>query len=368
MKISKVKTTIKSLVLCVLMSVSVLAFTACSSDAVNGNGKINIVCTTYPQYDWIQNIIGDETDKFNVTLLIDGGVDLHSYQPSAKDMAKISSADMFVYVGGSSDAWVLDAVRETANKNMKKVNMMELLGDRAKEEEVVEGMQSDEHGHSHTADDEDTHSHSDESDVHNDTDSHNTEATSTVSDGHSHDDSDIEYDEHIWLSLKNAKVLTQKIADIIKELDADNADEYQANADAYVKQLSDLDKEYESVISASRLKTVVFGDRFPFRYLVDDYNLDYYAAFAGCSAETEASFKTVTFLAGKVDEIGTKVILAIDGSDEKIANTIKDNTKDKNQEILIMDSMQSANKKESEDYSYINIMLKNLTILKQALA
>ena len=273
---------------------------------------------------------------------MDGGADLHSYQPSAKDMAKISSADMFVYVGGSSDAWVFDAVRETVNKNMKKVNMMELLGDRAKEEEVVEGMQDDEHGHSHTAS-EDSHGEHEETD-------------------------EIEYDEHIWLSVKNAEILVQKLTDVIKGLDTDNAEEYQSNADAYIKQLSDLDKEYESVISAARLKTVVFGDRFPFRYLVDDYNLDYYAAFAGCSAETEASFKTVTFLAGKVDETGTKSILTIDGSDEKLAMTIKDNTKDKNQEILQMDSMQSVKISESEDYNYINAMLKNLTVLKQALS
>lgn len=326
---------IKTLILCVLLCTTLLTFAGCSNGTDSTGGKINIVCTTYPQYDWIQNIIGEEQDKFNVTLLIDGGVDLHSYQPSAKDMAKISSADMFVYVGGSSDAWVSDAVRETANKNMKKVNMMELLGDRAKEEEVVEGMQSDEH--------DDTTTSKEESE-------------------------DIEYDEHIWLSIKNAKILTQKLADVIKELETDNKEQYQSNADAYIKQLSDLDREYESVIGSSRLKTVVFGDRFPFRYLVDDYNLDYYAAFVGCSAETEASFKTVTFLAGKVDEIGAKVILAIDGSDEKIANTIKDNTKDKNQEILIMDSMQSVNEKESEDYTYINIMIKNLTVLKQALS
>ena len=342
-RLSNIKIKLKTLFLCAFLGVGLLAFTGCSGsgEAVN-NGKLNIVCTTYPQYNWIQNIIGEDSEKFNLTLLIDGGVDLHSYQPSAKDMAKISSADMFVYVGGSSDAWVLDAVRETANKNMKKVNMMELLGDRAKEEEVVEGMQSDEHGHSHTDDDDSEHSDA--------------------------SDEDTEYDEHIWLSLKNAKVLTQQLANVIKELDSENADEYQSNADAYIKQLSDLDKEYETVISSSRLDTVVFGDWFPFRYLVDDYNLDYYAACAGCSAETEASFKTVTFLAGKVDEIGTKVILAIDGSDEKIANTIKDNTKDKNQEILVLDSMQSAKTTESDDYNYINVMVKNLTVLKQALA
>ena len=332
---------LQSLMLCVILAASLFAFTGCQGNVQN-NGKINIVCTTYPQYNWIQNIIGEESEEFNLTLLVDGGADLHSYQPSAKDMAKISSADMFVYVGGSSDAWVFDAVRETVNKNMKKVNMMELLGDRAKEEEVVEGMQDDEHGHSHTAS-EDSHGEHEETD-------------------------EIEYDEHIWLSVKNAEILVQKLTDVIKELDTDNAEEYQSNADADIKQLSDLDKEYESVISAARLKTVVFGDRFPFRYLVDDYNLDYYAAFAGCSAETEASFKTVTFLAGKVDETGTKAILTIDGSDEKLAMTIKDNTKDKNQEILQMDSMQSVKISESEDYNYINVMLKNLTVLKQALS
>ena len=206
-------------------------------------------------------------------------------------------------------------------------------------------------GHSHDHDEDEDHDEEEEHD-------HDEE------DEHHHD----EYDEHIWLSVKNAEILVQKLTDVIKELDTDNAEEYQSNADAYIKQLSDLDKEYESVISAARLKTVVFGDRFPFRYLVDDYNLDYYAAFAGCSAETEASFKTVTFLAGKVDETGTKAILTIDGSDEKLAMTIKDNTKDKNQEILQMDSMQSVKISESEDYNYINVMLKNLTVLKQALS
>ena len=171
---------LQSLMLCVILAASLFTFTGCQGNVQN-NGKINIVCTTYPQYNWIQNIIGEESEEFNLTLLVDGGADLHSYQPSAKDMAKISSADMFVYVGGSSDAWVFDAVRETVNKNMKKVNMMELLGDRAKEEEVVEGMQDDEHGHSHTAS-EDSHGEHEETD-------------------------EIEYDEHIWTSLENAQLL-----------------------------------------------------------------------------------------------------------------------------------------------------------------
>ena len=187
-----------------------------------------------------------------------------------------------------------------------------------------------------------------------------------MEEGHNHTDDDIEYDEHIWLSLKNAAILTQYLADIVKDLDKDNSQLYQDNADAYINQLARLDSDYENVCENSRLKTVVFGDRFPFRYLVDDYGIDYYAAFAGCSAETEASFKTVTFLSGKIDEIGTGSILVIDGSDKRIANTIKGNTSQKNQQILTMDSMQSAGTDDA-DYTYLNVMSNNLVVLKQAL-
>ena len=180
---------------------------------------------------------------------------------------------------------------------------------------------ADEHSYDHTADDNaDEYTVGDHSDEHsedNHADDHSLEA------GHSHTDEDIEYDEHIWLSLKNAAVLTQYLADIVKDLDKDNSQLYQDNADAYINKLAGLDSDYENVCENSRLKTVIFGDRFPFRYLVDDYGIDYYAAFAGCSAETEASFKTVTFLSGKIDEIGTGSILVIDGSDKRIANTIK---------------------------------------------
>ena len=223
---------------------------------------------------------------------------------------------------------------------------------------------ADEHSDEHTADDHaDEYTageHSDDHSEDNHADYHSLEA------GHSHTDDDIEYDEHIWLSLKNAAILTQYLADIVKDLDKDNSQLYQDNADAYINQLAGLDSDYENVCENSRLKTVVFGDRFPFRYLVDDYGIDYYAAFAGCSAETEASFKTVTFLSGKIDEIGTGSILVIDGSDKRIANTIKGNTSQKNQQILTMDSMQSAGTDDA-DYTYLNVMSNNLVVLKQAL-
>ena len=366
---------------------SMLLLTGCSSDTGYDDDRISIVCTTFPQYDWLSQIIGDNSDKFRLTLLINGGVDLDSYQPSAKDMTKISSADVFVYVGGESDAWVLDAVRETKNKEMIKVNMMELISDRTKEEEVIEGMQESRfqfrhtHTHSHSADDH-SDDHADEHSDDHTADDHADEYTAgdhsgdhsednhaddhSLEAGHSHADEDIEYDEHIWLSLKNAAVLTQYLADIVKDLDKDNSQLYQDNADAYINKLAGLDSDYENVCENSKLKTVIFGDRFPFRYLVDDYGIDYYAAFAGCSAETEASFKTVTFLSGKIDEIGTGSILVIDGSDKRIANTIKGNTSQKNQQILTMDSKQSAGTDDA-DYTYLNVMSNNLVVLKQAL-
>ena len=205
---------------------------------------------------------------------------------------------------------------------------------------------ADEHSYDHTADDHaDEYTAGDHSGDHsedNHADDHSLEA------GHSHTDEDIEYDEHIWLSLKNAAVLTQYLADIVKDLDKDNSQLYKDNADAYINKLAGLDSDYENVCENSRLKTVI------------------YAAFAGCSAETEASFKTVTFLSGKIDEIGTGSILVIDGSDKRIANTIKGNTSQKNQQILTMDSMQSAGTDDA-DYTYLNVMSNNLVVLKQAL-
>ena len=261
--------------------------------------------------------------------------------------------------------------------------MQQLISDRTKEEEVIEGMQESRfqfrhtHTHSHSADDH-SDDHADEHSDDHTADDHADEYTAgdhsednhaddhSLEAGHSHTDEDIEYDEHIWLSLKNAAVLTQYLADIVKDLDKDNSQLYQDNADAYINQLAGLDSDYENVCENSRLKTVIFGDRFPFRYLVDDYGIDYYAAFAGCSAETEASFKTVTFLSGKIDEIGTGSILVIDGSDKRIANTIKGNTSQKNQQILTMDSMQSAGTDDA-DYTYLNVMSNNLVVLKQAL-
>lgn len=325
-----------------LMLVAVLAVCALSGCGTSKSGedtkdkKIKIVTTIFPEYDWVMQILGDKADKADVTMLLDKGVDLHSYQPSTADIAKISEADVFIYVGGESDEWVEDVLKQAKNKNLKVINLMDVMGDKAKEEEVKEGMQPEE------------------------------EEAEEAKDGK--EEEEVEYDEHVWLSLKNAKIFTKKIADVLSEVDKDNAKTYQANYESYAKKLDALDKKYAEAVASAKNKTLVFGDRFPFRYLVNDYGLDYYAAFVGCSAESEASFETVTFLAKKIDELGLNNVLTIEGKNHKIAKTVVDNTKNKDQKVLTMDSMQSTTAKDVKDgATYLGIMEKNLEVLKEAL-
>jgi len=292
--------------------------------------KKNIVCTTYPEYDWVINIIGADSKDFEVTLLQNKGTDLHSYQPSVKDIAKVSMCDLFIFVGGESDEWVENIIENPKNSKMKVINMMETLGDKVYEEEVVEGMQAEEE------------------------------------EGESEEEP--EYDEHIWLSLRNAILLVNSISAEIQNLNPEKASVYKDNASKYTDKLSELDKEYKNVIGKADKNTILFADRFPFRYLAEDYGLNYYAAFVGCSAETEASFETVAFLSKKVDELNLGTVLVIEKSDSKIAKTVIASTKSKNQQILVMDSLQSITQKDIKNgRNYYSVMKNNLEILKNAL-
>ena len=472
--------------------------------------KLSVVTTIFPEYDWVKEILGDKAESTDLTMLLDNGVDLHSYQPTADDIVKISDCDLFVYVGGESDKWVDDALKEATNKDMKVIDLLEVLGDSVKTEETVEGMQETEHAHDHskevstfedhevqdrslsdwagswqsaypfaldgtlddafaamaeegemTADEYKTYYQNGyKTDITNiniegdhiaftyedgkkvgsdykyigyyiqnwstgtkaamyrfeaeDKDSGapvyiefndhmiesaapehfhirmSNESFDAIVDpekswptffpadmtgedlcehmeGHGHDHEE-EADEHVWLSLKNAKTLVTAIADALQELDPDNKDTYAANASAYIEKLSALDGAYQSAVDGAARKTVLFGDRFPFRYLVDDYGLNYYAAFSGCSAESEASFKTVTFLADKLDELGLKTVLTIEKSDDRIAQTVIENTETKDQKILELNSMQSITSDEIADgVTYLSVMEDNLNVLKEAL-
>ena len=537
-----------ALLLALLMLASVLA--GCASEQVNNdtnpetkpdasantdvNAKpaaekapeksLKIVTTIFPEYDWVREVLGDQAENDELTMLLDNGVDLHSYQPTADDIIKISDCDLFIYVGGESDGWVDDALKNATNKNMKVINLLDVLGNSVKTEEVVEGMQETEHDHDHskevstfeddevqdrslsdwagdwqsaypfaldgtlddafaamaeegemTADEYKTYyqngyktditnidiegdhiefTYEDGKKVGSDykyvgyyiqnwstgtkaamyrfeavdrtsgapiyiefndhmiepaTAEHfhirmSNESFDAIVDpenswptffpagmtgeeicehmeGHDHDEDEEhkreegeeheheeEKDEHVWLSLKNAEVLVNAISASLQELDPDNKATYAANSSAYIEKLSALDGEYQAAVDAATYQTVLFGDRFPFRYLVDDYGLSYYAAFVGCSAETEASFETISFLAKKVDELGLPCVLTIEGAQHKIGETIVQNTAEKNQKVLTMDSMQSTTSKDVKNgTTYLSVMEQNLSVLKEAL-
>ena len=337
--------------------------TGCLSVCISGEcrgaedaGKIQIVTTIFPEYDWVMNILGENPADAEVTMLLDSGVDLHSYQPTADDILKIATCDLFIYVGGASDAWVDNALQEAVNEDMTIISLLDVLGDSAKEEEVVDGMQDTdqdhEHGHDEDGDGED------EADENEDGEGHD----------HGHKDAEAEYDEHVWLSLRNASVLVRTISDAVQAVDPEHADVYEENTSAYISELETLDAAYQDAVDAASFHTLLFGDRFPFRYLTDDYGLDYYAAFSGCSAETEASFETITFLSQKLDELALPAIMTIEGTDHRIAETIVRSTKSKNQQILVLDSMQSVTAGDAADgVSYLSIMENNLSVLKEAL-
>lgn len=316
-------------------------FTGCgASEKPTAQGdKLKIVTTIFPEYDWTREILGDQSERTEVTMLLDNGVDLHSYQPTADDLIKIAECDLFIYVGGESDGWVESALASTSNPDRAVINLIDTLGDSVKLEEVVEGMQETEHDHE---EDED-HAH----DV---------------------DEQEAETDEHVWLSLGNAQAVCQKIAEKLGEIDPEHEQAYTQNALAYIDQLAALDAKYQAAVDAASKKTLVFGDRFPFRYLTEDYGLNYYAAFVGCSAETEASFETIRFLAEKTDALGLSHVLTIENPNHKIAETVVANTSSKNQQVLSMDSMQSVTSKDvAAGATYLSIMEHNLDVLTQAL-
>ncbi len=497
-------------------------------DAVNGTSEqtLKIVTTIFPEYDWVNAVLGEKAANAEVTMLLDNGVDLHSYQPTVDDMVKISECDMFVYVGGESDEWVEDVLATAMNKDMEVINLLDVLGDTVRAEEVVEGMEH-EHEHEHeeseaykkevkTFEDDEVQDRSlddwagewqsaypfvldgslDEGFEHKaesgsmtaeeykdyyatgyETDiakividgksgridytyTDGSECGSTykylgyyiqnwstgtkaamyrfeaedkesgapvyiefndhiiepvkaehfhfrssdtsfddIEDpekrwptfypaefdseemldafiGHDHgsdeEDHDHEHeeemDEHVWLSLRNTQTICDAIAGSLGKIDSANAEVYKANAEAYKEKLAALDSQYKDAVDNAEIKTLLFGDRFPFRYLVDDYGIDYYAAFTGCSAESEASFETIVFLAGKVDELGLSSIMTIEGNN-KIAGTIRDNTKSKDQKILVMDSMQSTTSADiAGGKTYLSVMESNLEVLKEALS
>ena len=320
--------------LCILLSLSLFAaLCGCSGGETDPKQKsgLQVVCVGFPEYDWARNILGGNPGNVSLSLIIDNGADPHSYQATVQDIAEITSCDLLIHTGGVSDQWVADALRAGAADTLTEINMLSLLADRLVEEEIVEGMEAE-------------------------------EEDAGAEEGP-------ELDEHVWLSLRNSALVCEEICSRLSELDADNAAAYRANCDKYLTSLDALDEEFESFLSGAALNTVLVADRFPFRYLTEDYGMDYYAAFVGCSSETNASFETVLFLAEKRSELSLPAVLILDGSDGEIAKAVLQNSKGgEDCDILTLDSLQSVTREQIEDgKTYLSVMENNLSVLRQAL-
>lgn len=296
--------------------------------------KLDIICVSFAEYDWTKELLGDHVNDVNLIYLLENGMDLHNYQPSAKDMIQISGCDLFIYTGGESESWVDDVLRtETTNAEMHVIRLMDAVQDSVKTEEYKEGMQAD-HDHEEYDSDQDAP----------------------------------EYDEHVWLSVRNAEKICNVICENLCELDSSHAQDYQKNLADYNAELDALDQDFIQVTEQSSVNTLIFGDRFPFRYLTDDYGIDYYAAFMGCSSDTEASFETIVFLAEKMDELQAEAIFKIENSDDSLARSVISSTKKKDQKILSLNSMQSVTAQDiANGADYVSIMRQNLDTLREVL-
>lgn len=316
----------KKFIIMVLSLLLVLVFglsmTGCSDINRIDEDKPTVVCTGFAQYDWVLNILGDEATDWNIIRINDKGADMHSYQPSAEDMIIISEADLLIYTGGMSEEWIEDAM-ESQNFQGTAYALLENGEPICLEEENGhEGHDHDEEGHGHES--------------------------------HSHD----EYDEHIWLSLENAKEFCQDISTLLDSINPSETCE--SNCQSYIKKLDELANQFEDVMG-----TAIFADRFPFRYLAADYELEWYAAFPGCSAETEASFDTLKDLSNVVRETETTVVFVTETGDDSLAKTVIENSGNNDIEVIRVNSMQSIPK--GEDRGYIEVMEDNLEALKKGL-
>jgi zinc transport system substrate-binding protein len=275
--------------------------------------KLSIVTTNFPAYDFARAVAGDRAE---IKMLIKPGAELHDFEPSPQDIIDIKNSDLFIYTGGESDEWVESILDDTTNtlQMMDSVNTLQ--------EEIIEGMESEDEGEG-------------------------------------------EDDEHVWTSLRNAIKIIHSICEELSEISPENQGYFEENAKVYTDKLSELDTSYQYIVKNAKRKTLVFGDRFPLRYFVEDYKLDYYAAFPGCAEQTEASSKTIAFLVDKVRKEKIPVVLKIELSSDKTAQTIADETGAK---VLTFNSAHNISADDfTKGVTYADIMESNLAVLEEAL-
>lgn len=314
----------KKFIAILLVALLLLGVAGCGTPAEDG--KFHVICTVFPQYDWVRNIIGEDSN-IKLTLLMDSGADLHNYQTNANDLYAISTCDLFIYIGGDSDKWVPDALKNPANKERKALALIDVI-DPIESEHEHEGDAHEEghEGHDHTA------------------------------------------DEHVWLSLRNADIMIAEITELLAALDPENADTFRKNAEAYSAKLLELDRKYLECVGGGKRNKLLFADRFPFSYMAKDYGLEHEAAFSGCSAEVEVSFSTLANLIDYVNVNELPYVMVTESGDQELAKAVIAKTNTKDQKILVMDSLQSVNRvRINEGATYLGIMESNLAVLQQAL-
>lgn len=300
-----------------ILVLAVLPLSSCKGDDADNDG-LSIVCTVFPYYDMCKNIVGTAGE---VTLLNKGGTDLHSYEPTMNDIKIISKCDIFVYGGGYSDSWVEETVKVSGNKSLKMIRLLDYVTN------YVEG-----HDHVHHP-------------------------------GEDHNHSADEVDEHIWLSLKNASKICEVVYNTVLEVDFDNNSVYLQNYSDYTGKISELDNKFQKMVEENAITPLLFADRFPFRYFVEDYNIVYFAAFPGCSSETLATFDKMAELISTVNMLGLEYIFVIEGSNKDIAEAISDQTGAK---ILQLNSCQSVSEKDVDNgISYLSVMEYNYSVLSE---
>lgn len=310
----------KTIIITMSIILSLALFTGCSKNNTkddnrasdkNNVDKKKVVTTIFPQYDFTRQVVGERSE---VSMLLPPGAESHSYEPTPQDIIKIQEADLFIYVGGGSDSWVdeiLESMGEKAPKTIKLIDCVDVLEE------------------------------------------------------HEHEGHDVEYDEHVWTSPKNVVKIVDKINHTMAEIDSKNKVVYQKNSKKYKNDLIDLDKSFREVIDSAKHKTIVVGDRFPFRYLVDEYKISYYAAFPGCSSNSEPSAATVAFLTDKVKSENIPAVLYIEFSNHKVADAIAEATGTK---TMLLHSCHNVSKEDIKSgVSYLDLMNQNIEVLREAL-
>lgn len=306
----------KKILITALAVLVVFEFSSCKVRKMDTSDKVNIVCSIFPEYDWARNILGDDDDATTLTLLEKNGVDLHSYLPSSTDLSTVANCNLLVYTGGKSDTWITDILNNSSNTNQTVINLMEVLKAQLKKD--------------------------------------GPDAT--------------EYDEHLWLSIKNAKIICNYFTETLCELLPDSADRYQSRLADYMKKLDAMDLSLQGVVQASQNKTLIICDRFPFRYLAEDYGIQYCAPFSNCAGQREPGAEAIDLLSETLVKLNSSAVIVLENSDKKIAKTVIGNAKKPNCDTLTMDSMQSVTLRQAfAGVTYISQMQKNLESIQKAL-